>query len=224
MQGETHRGSGHRSRCVGHGDDGPERQPDRPGDAGAGASSPDPEQQPRSHHGSRRGQRISRQQLLAHCTELLVRTYIPERKQKHRRWTDKPVEYEVAFRANRRRVQSEKGRRLSRWRSERCERTFAPVCEAGGRHRTWLHGLRTVTKAHVLRCAAYDLGLLLRKVFVLDKLRSTGGLAPVVFWCYAVPDRRLTAPELFRSLQERLRTTHWRGGGNKSQILRLGVL
>ncbi|NDF01679.1 MAG: hypothetical protein EB034_25960 [Verrucomicrobia bacterium] len=58
----------------------------------------------------------------------------------------------------------------------------------------------------------------------LSGSKSTGGLAPVVFWCYAVPDRRLTAPELFRSLQERLRTTHWRGGGNKSQILRLGVL
>lgn len=28
--------------------------------------------------------------LLAHCVELQVRTYIPERKQKHRRWTDKP--------------------------------------------------------------------------------------------------------------------------------------
>ncbi len=79
--------------------------------------------------------------LLAHCVELHVRTYIPERKQKHRRWTDKPAEYEAAFRANRRRVQSEKGRRLARWRSERCERTFAHVCETGGGRRTWLRGL-----------------------------------------------------------------------------------
>ena len=143
--------------------------------------------------------------LLAHCVELHVRTYIPERKQKHRRWTDKPTEYEAAFRANRRRVQGEKGRRLSRWRSERCERTFAHVCETGGGRRMWLRGLGNATKAHVLRCAAYNLGLLLRKVFGLRKPRSNGGLAAVVFWFYAVLHRRLTAQELFRALQESLR-------------------
>ncbi len=42
------------------------------------------------------------------------------------------VEQEKAFRANRRRVRGNKGRRLNRWRSERCERTFAHVCETGG--------------------------------------------------------------------------------------------
>lgn len=161
--------------------------------------------------------------LLAHCTELQVRTYIPERKQKHRRWTDKPTEYELAFRANRRRVRSAKGRRLSRWRSERCERTFAHVCETGGGRRTWLRGLGNVTKAHVLRCAAYNLGLLLRKVFGLGKPRSNGGLAAVVFWLYAVLDRRLTAPELFGALQESLRAPPWRGGENGSQTLKRGV-
>ena len=65
---------------------------------------------------------------LAECA-----AYIPEHKQKVRRWVDKPVEYEVAFRANHRRARGRKGRRLNRWRSERCERTFAHVCEARGR-------------------------------------------------------------------------------------------
>lgn len=128
--------------------------------------------------------------LLAHCVELQVRTYIPERKQKHRRWIDKPGEYEVAFRANRRRVGSAKGRRLNRWRSERCERTFAHVCETGGGRRSWLRGLGNVTKAHVLRCAAYNLGLLLRKVLGLGKPRSNGRLVAVLLSLWRALHRR----------------------------------
>ena len=47
--------------------------------------------------------------LLAQCAQWHVRTYIPERRQKARRWTDKPGGYEAAFRANRRRVCGERG-------------------------------------------------------------------------------------------------------------------
>lgn len=110
--------------------------------------------------------------LLARHAEWGVRTYLPEREQKHRCWTDKPVEYEAAFRANRRRVRSAKGKRLNRWRSELCERSFAHVCETGGGRRTWLRGLTNVSKAHVLKCAAFNLGLLLRAVFGLRKPRN----------------------------------------------------
>jgi len=45
---------------------------------------------------------------LAECAAWDVRTYIPERKQKVRRWVDKPGEYEVAFRANHRQVRGRK--------------------------------------------------------------------------------------------------------------------
>ena len=106
------------------------------------------------------------------CRTVGVRTYIPERKQKSRCWTDKPAGYEQSFRANRRRVRSDKGKRLNRLRSERCERSFAHVCETGGGRRSWLRGLVNVAKSHVLRCAAFNLGLLLRKVFGLSKPRS----------------------------------------------------
>jgi len=101
-----------------------------------------------------------------------VRTYIPERRQKVRRWTEKPEAQEAAFRANRRRVRGDKGRRLNRWRSERCERTFAHVCETGGGRRAWLHGQTNVSKTHTLKCAAYNLGLLLRKVWGYCKPRN----------------------------------------------------
>jgi transposase len=109
---------------------------------------------------------------LAELAERRVRTYIPERRQKTRRWTNKPAEYETAFRANRRRVRGNKGRQLNRWRSERCERTFAHVCETGGGRRSWLRGQTNVSKAHTLKCAAYNLGLLLRKVWGMSKPRS----------------------------------------------------
>ena len=110
--------------------------------------------------------------LLAALREQGLRTYVPERRQKSRRWTDKPAEYEQAFRANRRRVRGARGRQLNRWRSERCERTFAHVCETGGGRRTWLRGRTKVSKAHTVKCAAYNLGLLLRKVWGMSKPRS----------------------------------------------------
>ena len=110
--------------------------------------------------------------LMAELMERGIRTYIPERRQKTRCWTNKPAEYEQAFRANRRRMQGSKGRQLNRWRSERCERTFAHVCETGGGRRTWLRGQTNVSKAHTIKCAAYNLGLLLRKVWGLSKPRS----------------------------------------------------
>lgn len=124
--------------------------------------------------------------LLAQCADWQVRTYIPERKQKSRNWTDKPAGYEAAFRGNRRRVRGDKGRRLNRWRSEKCERSFAHVCETGGGRRSWLRGLINVTKAHVLKCAAYNLGLLLRKVFGLAKPRSGPAGFGLIFVLWAV--------------------------------------
>jgi transposase len=119
--------------------------------------------------------------LLTQLAERGVRTYIPERRQKSRCWTDKPVEYELAFRANRRRVRGHKGRRLNRWRSERCERTFAHVCETGGGRRAWLRGQTNVSKAYTLKCAAYNLGLLLRKLWGYCKPRNAKAGAAALF-------------------------------------------
>lgn len=120
--------------------------------------------------------------LLAQCRDWEVRTYIPERKQKSRCWTDKPADYQVAFRTNRRRVRGQEGKKLNRWRSERCERTFAHVCETGGGRRTWLRGVQNVSKAYVLKCAAYNLGLLLRKVWGMSKPRTWAGVGAAGFW------------------------------------------
>ena len=110
--------------------------------------------------------------LLERLTQWGIRTYIPEKKQKKRKWVDKPESYEHAFRGNRRRVRSDKGKRLSRKRSELVEGTFAHVCETGAGRRTWLRGMENVTKIHTLKCAAFNLGLLMRKIFGLAKPRN----------------------------------------------------
>ena len=122
--------------------------------------------------------------LLAGMARHGVRTYIPERRQKIRRWTNKPVEQEQAFRANRRRVRGSKGRQLNRWRSERCERTFAHVCETGGGRRAWLRGQTNVSKWHTLKCAAYNLGLLLRKVWGYCKPRNAKVAGAALFFVF----------------------------------------
>ena len=96
------------------------------------------------------------------------------------------MNYEQAFRANRRRVRGNKGRQLNRWRSERCERTFAHVCETGGGRRAWLRGQTNVSKAHTLKCAAYNLGLLLRKVWGLCKPRNAEAGAAALLFAFLV--------------------------------------
>jgi transposase len=119
--------------------------------------------------------------LLVELGEFGVRTYVPERKQKSRCWTDKPVGYERAFRRNRLRVRGAHGRELARLRSERCERSFAHVCETGGGRRTWVRGVEEVSKLHQIKCAGFNLGLLLRKVWGYVKPRSRGAWRGL-FW------------------------------------------
>ena len=110
--------------------------------------------------------------LMSEMSARGMRTYIPEKQLKHRHWRNKPAAYEKNFRDNRRRVRSDKGKRLNRLRSERCERTFAHVCETGGGRRMQVRGQANASKLHTLRCAGYNLGLLLRKVWGLGKPRS----------------------------------------------------
>ena len=119
--------------------------------------------------------------LMSEMSARGIRTYIPEKQLKHRHWIDKPAEYEQSFRSNRCRVRSDKGKRLNRLRSERCERTFAHVCETGGGRRMQVRGQTNASKLHTLRCAGYNLGLLLRKVWGLGKPRSSAAGRPAVF-------------------------------------------
>ena len=120
-------------------------------------------------------------EMLADCRECNILTYISEREQEKRCWTDKPLEHEEAFRANRRRVWGACGRRLQRQRSERVERIFAHMCEIGRARRTWLRGLSKINKRYRIQTAARNLGLLMRTLFGVGKLQCLQRVGGGVF-------------------------------------------
>lgn len=116
-------------------------------------------------------------QTLSECAAYDLRTYIPERRERHpRRWTDKPAGWRDAFHANRRRVRGERSRRLQRLRSERVERSFAHVCNTGGARRSWLRGIEDVQKRYLVTLAGRNLTVLMRALFGIGTPRSLQGL------------------------------------------------
>jgi transposase len=109
----------------------------------------------------------------AQCTAWGIRTYISEKDESQARvWTDKPAGQERAFRNNRRRIHGRRGRRLQRLRRMLCERSFTHTCETGAGRRSWLRGLVNVSKRYVIHAAAYNLGVILRKLFGVGTPRS----------------------------------------------------
>lgn len=117
---------------------------------------------------------------LEECEELDVQTYISEKKPSGGRstfkWVDKDLEQEARFRKNRKNIRSDKGKSLMRKRGELGERSFAHVCETGGGRRSYLRGKENVQKRHLLLSMAFNLGVLMRKLFKMGKPRSLQGL------------------------------------------------
>ncbi len=111
------------------------------------------------------------------CQWMGMRTYVPEPRRVHRsRWTDKPEKHHQAVLANRRRTKRDKGKRLQRLRSERCERSFAHVCDTGGTRRSWLRGVENVSKRYLIAVAAHNLGRILRMLFGVGKPKALQGV------------------------------------------------
>jgi transposase len=117
-------------------------------------------------------------QALVDLEALDLRSYIPEREGLYEhRWTDKPEGHEEAYRANRRRVQGNRSKKLQRLRSEYTERSFAHTCETGDARRSWLRGLDDVRKRHLALVAGRNLGVIMREVFGFGSPRSMQDLA-----------------------------------------------
>ena len=128
------------------------------------------------------------------AADLGMRAYIPERASPNqRRWTDKdPAEKRAVYNA-RRRTQSERGKQLSRLRSELTERSFANVCNTGGARRTWLRGLASVTKRHLMMVAARNLSTIMRMIFGIGSPRSLQGLRALLQTAWIHFERLLSA-------------------------------
>ena len=116
--------------------------------------------------------------------ELGIRTYVCEaRHTTRRRWTDKPVAWREATIRNRRRLRRARSRALQRLRSEQVERSFAHVCVTGRMRRTWIRGLVEVGKRYRVQVAAFNLGVILRKLIGAGTPRGLRALVDVCLRC-----------------------------------------
>jgi transposase len=92
-----------------------------------------------------------------------VRAYCSEPARGRRNWTGKAEEKKAVYQ-NRRRIQGERGKRLLRQRGERVERNFAHLYETGAMRRTHLRCHRKILKRLLIHAAAFNLGLVMRKI------------------------------------------------------------
>jgi transposase len=93
-----------------------------------------------------------------------IRTYISEPDRGERNWENKVREQQAVY-SNRRRIKGERGKRLMRQRGERVERSFAHCYETGAMRRTHLKGHAKILKRLLIHVAAFNLSLILRKLF-----------------------------------------------------------
>ncbi len=112
--------------------------------------------------------------ILTGLEEAGVRSYIPEPNRGRRNWKNKKAARD-ATRRNRRRTKRKKGKRLQRKRSELVERPFAHMLDTGGMRRVHVRGSTNVTKRALIQAAAFNLGLLMRKLFGVGKPRALQG-------------------------------------------------
>src|SRR5262249_22912998 len=113
-------------------------------------------------------------QTLMDLHALGVRSYIEEPDRGRRRWTTTPAAQAPVY-GNRRRVRGARGRRLLRRRGQYVERSFAHVYDTGGMRRTHLRGHAKILKRLLAHAGAFNLGLLMRKVFGLGTPRGLQG-------------------------------------------------
>ncbi len=147
-------------------------------------------------------------QVLVDLEELGIRSYVSEPDRGPRKWKGKPREQSAVY-ANRRRNRGSRGKRLHKKRSELIERSFAHTLETGAMRRAHLRGHENIRKRYLIHVAAFDLGLLMRKLTgygtprgrqgllaaalatLLDMIRGARGLLRTVV-TQLVADRRAT--------------------------------
>lgn len=113
----------------------------------------------------------------ATLTELATskhRSYVSEPERGRRRWRGRAAARKAVY-GNRRRVLGPRGKRLSKLRSERVERSFAHCYETGGMRRVYLRGHNNILKRLLIHTAGFNLSILMRKVSGAGKPRVLQG-------------------------------------------------
>jgi transposase len=103
-------------------------------------------------------------QTLVDLAAVGVRSYIAEPDRGRRDWSNTPEAQRPVY-ANRRRVRGARGKRLLRCRRQYVERSFAHMYETGGLRRTHLRGHQNILKRLLVHAGAFNLGILMRKMF-----------------------------------------------------------
>ena len=110
-----------------------------------------------------------------------VRSHIAEPERGRRNWKGREEARDAVY-GNRRRIRSERGRRLQRRRGELVERPFAHLYETGGMREVYLRGHPNILKRLLVHVAGLNLGLLLRQVIGVGTPRGLQGRAAAGVW------------------------------------------
>ena len=105
-----------------------------------------------------------------------LRGYVSEPDRGRRRWKGKETARQGTY-ANRRRIRGKRGRSLMRRRGELVERSFAHTLETGGMRRTWLRCHTNILKRYLVHVAAFNLGIVMRKMLGAGTPRGLAALA-----------------------------------------------
>jgi len=91
-----------------------------------------------------------------------------------RNWKGKQEERQ-RYAENEQRAGSERGKQLSKLRTEKAERSMAHMYETGGMRRLWLRGLDNVSKRVLIHACGHNLGVLMRELTGAGTPRSLQG-------------------------------------------------
>jgi transposase len=110
-------------------------------------------------------------QTLVILEEVELRGYVSEPDRGRQKWTAKQAEAQAFKQAeqaavyrNRRRRKGPRSKRLHRKRGELVERSFEHVLDDGGMRRVHLRGRENIAKRYLIHTAAFNLGLIMRKL------------------------------------------------------------
>jgi transposase len=110
-------------------------------------------------------------QTLVNLEEVELRGYVSEPDRGRQKWTARSATEQPFKRAqqaavyrNRRRRRGQRSKRLHRQRAELVERSFEHVLDDGGMRRVHLRGRENIAKRYLIHTAAFNLGLIMRKL------------------------------------------------------------
>lgn len=123
--------------------------------------------------------------VLRDLHETDCRSYIAEPDRGRRKWEGKADEQKQVY-ANRRRIKSERSKRLQRTRSELTERSMAHMYETGGMRRVHLKGRDNILKRLLVHAGGFNLALIMRKLVGVGKPRRLQGALACIYGCLSL--------------------------------------